>query len=83
MTPKWRRWRRRIVARRPHLRPPELPDPSGLKEARQAASAAEETYQQALAMVPVVDRHAEKSERIHRENNLGPSIWRVMEGRRA
>lgn len=79
---KWRSWRRRIVARRPALRPP-APDESGLEEARQAAMEAVETHYRVLEMEPAVDERAKKAERIHQENNLGPSIWRVMEGRRA
>lgn len=79
---KCRSWRRRIVARRPHLRPP-APDPTGLEEARQAAREAAEVHHRVLEMDPAVQERAAKAERIHRENHLGPSIWRVMEGRRA
>lgn len=79
---KWRNWKRRVEARRPHLRPPK-PDPSGLEEARQAAREAAEVKRRVMELEPVVTERAEKSSRIHRENHLGPSIWRVMEGRKA
>lgn len=79
---KCRSWRRRIVARRPALKPPP-PDEGGRAEARQAARDAADTLRQVLAMEPAVTERAAKAERIHRENHLGPSIWRVMEGRKA
>ena len=78
----WRSWKRRVLDRRPHLRPPD-PDPESLAEARLAARAAVDGYHRALEMGPAVTERAAKAERIHRENNLGPSFWRAMEGRRA
>lgn len=77
-----RRWRRRVLARRPYLRPP-TPDPESLAEARMAARTAVDGYHRALELEPAVTERAAKAERIHRENNLGPSFWRAMEGRRA
>lgn len=79
----WRSWKRRVVARRPGLRPPIPPDPSGLAEARHAAREAADNLRQTLAQTPAVEERARRAERIHRENHLGPSIWRVMEGRKA
>lgn len=79
---KWRSWKRRVEARRPHLRPP-APDPSGLEEARQAAREAVEVHRRTLELEPAVQERADRAARIHRENHLGPSIWRVMEGRKA
>lgn len=79
---KWRSWRRRVEARRPNLRPPAL-DPSGLEEARQAVREAVEVHHRVLELEPVVTERSEKAARQLRENHLGPSIWRVMEGRKA
>lgn len=78
-----RRWRRRVVTRRPYLKPPAAMPEERLEEARQAAESADAIHSLVLEMKPVVEAEARKSERIHRENNLGPSFWRAMEGRRA
>lgn len=75
-----RSWRRRVVARRPHLKPPARPA-ERLEEARQAAREAEAVLVQVQRLEPVVQERAEVASRIHQENNLGPSFWKAVEGR--
>jgi hypothetical protein len=78
-----RRWRRRVLSRRPYLTPPAAPPEDRLEEARQVAQEAEVILAQTLDRQPAVEARAEKAARIHQRNNLGPSFWRAMEGKRA
>lgn len=74
---------RRVVRRRPHLRPPQGPSPERLEEARQAEKKAEIILAGVLSQEPEVVEQAQKAASIHQRNNLGPSFWRAMEGKRA
>lgn len=67
--------------RRPSLAAPEPRDPALLQEARDAARVARERLQEVHARDAEVTRESERSERIHRRNNLGPAMLRALEGR--
>ena len=74
-----RRWSRRKAI----LKPPPAPEPERMEEARRAARDAHQILGEVLSQEPSVEARAEKAARIHRENHLGHSVWRVMEGRKA
>lgn len=74
-----RSWKIRRARRRANLEPPEPRSPERLEAARQAAREAEATLGQVLSQAPEVEAQAERAERIHRENNLGPRFWAAVE----
>lgn len=78
-------WMRRLLTRRtrPSLKAPPCPPPERLEEAQAAAREAGEVLANAKRLEPVVTARAARAARIHRENNLGPSFMRALEGRRA
>lgn len=66
---------------RPSLKPPAPACPVELCKAAREVALADQALKEVRARGEEVDAHAERAERMLEENNLGPSLWRLVEGR--